>query len=89
MGKVDIKDVPVSLPKDRDPLNEAMWGALNAVAAQHCLVDWIRKTGSSEDEYAPSLEEVAEMFAGMAERIDTHLNRLKGFVFQSKGGVKP
>lgn len=87
MGKAENKELAAFSEQEQDFLRDAMWGAINAVSAQGTLADWIRTTGSKGDE-APSPEEFAEMVAAMTERLNTHLNRIKNFVFNSVGVEK-
>lgn len=88
MGKAENKQLAAISDKEHDFLREAMWGAIHAVSAQGTLADWIRSTAAKGDE-APSPEEFAEMVDAMAERMNTHLDRIKLFVFGSVGATKP
>jgi len=89
MGKAENKELASILEQEQDFLRDAMWGAIHAVSAQGALADWIRNTASMGAEESFSPGDVAEMVAAMAERLDTHLDRIKRFVFASVGSAKP
>lgn len=76
-------------PYRRDEqVRKAMWGLLNGVAAQRAFAEMLIHSEGMEETNAPSLEEVAHMVAGMAERLDLMLSQVKEFVFAQVGRVE-
>lgn len=88
MTTVREKDV-VALPvEEADRIRKAMWELIGGVAAQRSFADMLIHAEGMDESNAPSLEEVAHMVAGMAERLDLLLNNVKSFVFDQVGRVK-
>lgn len=79
----------VGKPTQQDELvRKAMWGLINGVAAQRTFAEMLIHSEGMNENDAPSLEEVAHMVAGMAERLDLMLNHVKTFVFSQVGRVE-
>lgn len=73
-------------PNHRDELvRNAMWGLINGVSAQRAFAEMLIHSGGMNETDAPSLEDVAHMVAGMAERLDRMLDDVKEFVFSQVG----
>lgn len=88
MTTVREKDV-VALPvEEADRVRQAMWGLISGVSAQRSFADMLIHAEGMDESNAPSLEEVAHMVGGMAERLDLLLNNVKSFVFDQVGRVK-
>jgi hypothetical protein len=81
-------DVTASPIQDSDLVRKATWGLIHGIAAQRTFAEMLIHAGGMDESDAPSLEEVAHMVAGMAERLDLHLDFVKSFVFDQVGGVK-
>lgn len=76
----------IGKPDQQDELvRKAMWGLINGVEAQRTFAEMLIHSEGMEETAAPSLEEVAHMVAGMAERLDLMLNHVKAFVFSQVG----
>ncbi len=82
-------DIEVTLNDPHEKVRQAIWGLLKGVSAQRTFADMLVHSEGMGDGEAPSLEEVAHMIAGMAERLDLHLNHVKHFVFDQVGSAKP
>lgn len=83
------KDFEITTNDPHDMVRHAMWGLLKGVSAQRTFADMLVHSEGMDEGEAPSLEEVAHMVAGMAERLDLYLNHVKRFVFDQVGSAKP
>jgi|GEM_PF-5593710 len=82
------KEIAVKPTPQDEKVRKAMWGLINGVSAQRAFAEMLLHSEGMEESNAPSLEEVAHMVAGMAERLDLMLDHVKYFVFSQVGGVE-
>lgn len=89
MATVREKEV-IALPAEEvDRVRSAMWGLIKGVSAQRTFAEMLIHSEGMDESEAPSLEDVAHMVSGMAERLDLMLGHVKHFVFEHVGRVKP
>lgn len=78
------------MPNDsHEMVRQALWGLIKGISAQRTFCEMLEHSKGMEEGAEPNLEEVAHMVYGMAERLDLHLNHVKGFVFDQIGRGKP
>lgn len=70
-------------------VHKGLKGLIVGISAQQSFSVMLVHSNGMDDSEAPTFEEVAHMVAGMADRLDMHLNHVKSFVFDRVGSVKP
>lgn len=78
----EIKTAPTP---ENELIRNSLWGLIKGISAQRTFAEMLVHAEGMEESEAPSLEDVAHMVAGMAERLDLHLNHVKQFVFDQVG----
>lgn len=72
-----------------DRVRNGLGGLTSGISAQRTFAEMLANTDDDEGGSTPSAEEIAHIVAGMAERLDLHLNHVKDFVFDLVGRARP